>query len=241
MNTPGAVIPWQKGETVVRFLPDGRIYVEKVDEVHYPPKRIEARDLETVFGKSYIRCRPCLEDRTGILPKGTVEHLLISKNEEIGHVVVVYREKCVRPFRFWKGPGDITEINVGYPRMLFKFTVFGGAVVSLHVRAVKEDRLKNNTQTYYYPYTNVDPLGKACLGTYRYPQVEELYQISTFPDVFYELPNNADLYNPHHGGGIPLKKLLAANENREFDDSLLAACPDENYEKFVKADLDEAL
>lgn len=241
MNIPGKIIPWQEGETVVRFLPDGRIYVEKVDEVHYPPKRINVRDLEMVWGKSYVHHRPCLEERSGILPKGTVEHLTVSHGGKFGHVVVIYREKCVRPFRFWKGPGEIMEMSVGYPRLLFKFMVLDGTVMSLHVRAAREDRIKNDTQMYYYPYTNVTPDGGVCLGTYRYPPVKELRQLSTFPDVFYDLPNNADLYNPQHGGGMHLKKLLTANENREFNDSLLAACQNENYEKFVKAGLDEAL
>jgi len=128
----GKIIPWQDGETIVRFLPDGRIYVEKINEnIHYPPKRITIKDLETVWGESYIYHKPYLEERPGILPKGTVEFLTISQDEKIGYVIVICREKCIRLFRIWNGSGEISEINIGYPQLIFKFIVFSGMVTSL--------------------------------------------------------------------------------------------------------------
>jgi hypothetical protein len=79
------------------------------------------------------------------------------------------------------------------------------------------------------------------MGTYKYPTVKKLYQLNTFPDIFYDLPNNTDLYNPEDNNGMHLKKLLIKNENKEFDDSLLTTCPNESYEKFIKKGLDETL
>lgn len=220
VNIPGTVIPWQPGETVLRFLPNGKIYVEKVTEIPYPPKRIDPDDLEDAFARSYVQ-QTILEDRPGILPKGTVECITASRGNEIIRIVVILREKCIRPFKLGRDENsqEQKKFNVGYPKLLFKFTV-SKDTVGLYVRAVKTSVIRDSTELYYYPYTNIHVNGEVCLGTYRYPPVKELRHLETYPDVFYELENLPHLYHYH----ISLGEMIELNKDREFDDSLLVPC-----------------
>lgn len=230
MNVPGNVIPWQPGETVLRFLPNGKIYVEKVTEIPYPPKRINPEDLEDAFTKSHVQ-QTLIEDRPGILPKGTVECITASRGSEIIRIVVILREKCIRSFILGdENSQKQKKFNVGYPRLLFKFIVSKDKV-SLYVRAVKTSVIRDNTELYYYPYTNTYANGKVCLGDYHYPPIKELRHLETYPDVFYELENLPHLYHYH----ISLGEMIELNKDREFDDSLLVPCR-QTYVEFVKGE-----
>lgn len=231
MYQPGSMIPWVPGEVLLRFLPDGRVYVESVaEDTCVPPKRIDVSDLEQALTSSFVRKRMDVEFRTGVLPKGTVEVTAVTANGKLGHLIVIEREKCVAPFVLHLKDKEPLSCDVGYPRLLFKFAVFAGEVKSLQIRAAKEGPLRDNTPLYYYPYTNVYHDGYVCMGTYKYPPVREFWNLNTYPDIFYRLPNSTDLYNRP---GIILRELIELNREREFDDSLLEPCG-ETYGQFAQ-------
>lgn len=223
------------GETVLRLLPDGRIFVERVAEgMCYPPKRLDISDLEGIFARSRVWRPLRLEERSGLLPPDVVEVVTVSRGEWVGYIAVLRRDKGIRPYRFVDGKGKVHEFEVGYPGLLFRFTVFDGDVQELRVRAFK-GRIEKDSQLYFYPYTNVYPNGAVCLGNYRYPKVRDLRDLGSYPDVFFELANNSDLYR----GDVPLSELISANEGKEFDDSLLEPCG-ETYEEFMLAGIEAA-
>lgn len=231
MYQPGSIIPWVPGEVVLRFLPDGKIYVESVTEkTCIPPKRIDISDLEKALTSSFVQKRMDVEFRTGVLPKGTIEVVAVTLNDNLGHLVVIERKKCIAPFVLHVMDREPLSCDVGYPRLLFKFAVFAGKVKSLQIRAAKEGPLQDDTPLYYYPYTNVYHDGNVCMGTYKYPPVKEFWNLNTYPDIFYRLPNSTDLYNRP---GITLRELIEFNREREFDDSLLEPCG-ETYGQFAR-------
>jgi hypothetical protein len=238
MYEPGKLIPWQPGETVLRCMPDGSYIVEKVaSDICIPPKRLYAKDILEIFKKSYTRKNIDLELRPGILPKDTLEFMAISVDEQIGYIVIIKREGCIRPFCFVSQEGgkeQRLELNVGYPRLLFKFIVIDNTVMSLSVMAAKTGLIKDDTPLYLYPYTNVFETGAACLGRYKYPKIKELRHLSSYPDVFYEMENNGDIYL--YKSVMPIKEILVANKEKPFDEELLIPSG-QTYSKFADREL----
>lgn len=236
MYQPGSIIPWEPGETILRCMPDGSFIVEKVSDVCIPPKRLYTEDVFEVMGSSFVRHKLDVELRPGILPKGTVEFMTFSLEKKIGHVVIMEREKYIRPFRF-AGTGEDSqpkEFVVGYPRMLFKYIVMDGMVSSLSVAALKSGLIKDDTPLYLYPYTNVYLGGNVCLGSYTYPRIEGLRNLSSYPDVFYDMENTGNPYL--YESVISIRDMVLSNENREFNDDMLIPS-NLTYSDFVDREL----
>jgi hypothetical protein len=236
LMTPGRVIPWREGEVVIRIMREGDIYVEKVTrDICWPPKRVTEQDLQKIWMNSYVFQQTYIEQDMGILPSGTVEYIPVSTAEKGGFVIVIEREKSIRPFKIGMD-GQIHEFNIGYPRLLFRFFFLAGEFMSLHVRAVKGTKpVRKDTPLYSYPFSNVYSDGRACLGSYKYPPVKEPLNVETYPEVFFEMVNTIELHYPL-GGNMPLSKLIEICRDREFDDNLLIPCG-ETYEAFARKGL----
>jgi len=161
---------------------------------------------------------------SGPLPKNCIYYGVVERNSQSPtQIVAVEREPCIRPYN------HIGEIyRVGYPKLVFLYAVQGQMVKQTAVAAAKDEIIKNDSGMYVFPYANVYHNGIVCMGSFMYPPVKQLSDLSYFPEAFYIIEHT----HPNNVRGQKVYDLLKAAEDRPFNNDLLVF--DCTFEQFVK-------
>ncbi|SDO17918.1 E2 family protein D [Paenibacillus sp. yr247] len=114
--------------------------------------------------------------------------------------------------------GQTVYEKVGYPRLLFWFSLYNGKAEG-YVAAVKDAILKDSTELFRFPYSNVNQSGLMCWPTLKQHTIQDLRQLETLPFVFLGAPKNMDLYVSIQG--MNLRDLLDRMQHQDFNDDLL--------------------
>ena len=126
--------------------------------------------------------------------------------------------------------------NVGIPGLIFAVRVTNNKLQNLHVIAVKDKDITDETVVYRYPFTNVNGQGKVCLGGNLFSvgiENDNLKKLFEVPFKFFSMPNtgadHASTYYP------AAEELFRRYNNTEFDESILVVNNYyENYKKFIE-------
>lgn len=161
---------------------------------------------------------------SGPLPKNCIYYGVVERNsQKPEQVIIIEREACIRPYNHLG-----TILQVGYPKLLFCYRVVSENVQTFYVAAAVDEIIKNSSEIYLFPYANVYLGGNVCMGSFVYPLLRELAELTYYPEAFYTI-EHTHLTNAKNQ---LIADLLEKNENKAFDSKLLI--PDCNFEKFVK-------
>lgn len=181
----------------------------RVDECSGASRRVKHISLESFLSGVLA----CTEQRaiaySGLLPSGCIAY-----NHSLEREVV-----CIEyPERY----GDITYQETLYerlplPRLLFKFQYTPGRPVhTCWMAAAGEGRLRPSTPLYRFPFSNVYPDRRICLGRNALPAIDAPIQLQALPELILRMPNNDDLYNPEaNRKGFCFRELLEYVRERE--------------------------
>lgn len=92
---------------------------------------------------------------------------------------------------------DQRIVGLPFPNLVFGFVLDGQVVTRKYVVAVKTSRLTMETELYKYPYSNVYDDARACWE--GLPEIQEVFQAGTLPDLFFASPDNGHLYGNSQG------------------------------------------
>ncbi|MBJ7967687.1 MULTISPECIES: hypothetical protein [Bacillus cereus group] len=151
---------------------------------------------------------------SGILPKGCVKHEVLSQKGDKQSVWIEI-PKAQWDIQFFERPFQ----QVGFPRLLFRYTVYQNKVTNISIFALKEDTaLEEGMKLYRFPYSNVNANGSVCTGRVMIPEIRTLKDLETFHVLFFASSFNHDLTYTHTE---PVGELFKRFENQSFDDSIL--------------------
>ena len=98
---------------------------------------------------------------------------------------------------------DISYFGTEYehfplPRLVFAFryTPEDGKIINSRLCVVKDERLTEQTPTFFYPFSNVYAEGRICLGNNALPAYKDPTRIFTLACFILRMPNNNDMFNP---------------------------------------------
>ncbi|MDC3424283.1 hypothetical protein NC797_07145 [Aquibacillus sp. 3ASR75-11] len=150
---------------------------------------------------------------TPILPNNCIK--LVSTIR--GYEVLIELPKRKIPVEYRK-----KQVTIGFPRMIFKYSIVGESIRSLKIVAVKDSgRINENTGVFYFPYSNVHhSSGEVCMGTNQFPKIDCLSQLDSVHYLFFAAPFGDD-YGTMSLAGAGLSELFNKFIDREFDDDLL--------------------
>lgn len=125
-------------------------------------------------------------------------------------------------------PMDITYFddvykNVGMPRLLFAIKIYKNVIQTVKVMAVKDFIIKEDTELYEYPFSNVSRgSGNVCFGMNRISSIDipSLTALHSIPDMFLSMPNNNDSYG-HNLSGLAYRPLLEELVDKPFNNDWL--------------------
>lgn len=179
-------------------------------------------ETAVTFKDFYLALKEVMEQGTqdnthyssGVLPKGCIKHEVLSKSGD-KQAVWIEVPKAQWDIHFFERPFQ----QVGFPRLLFRYTVYQKRVTNISVFAVKEDMaLEEGMKLYQFPYSNVHPSGSVCTGRVVIPEFRALKDLETFHVLFFASSFNHDLTHTHTE---PVGELFKRFENQSFDDSIL--------------------
>ncbi|GAK41967.1 putative PRTRC system protein B [Paenibacillus sp. TCA20] len=116
---------------------------------------------------------------------------------------------------------DFSFESIPYPKMVFAFAVAGKTLISAYVAAYKDLSLRDTSELYRFPYSNVYDSGKLCYWTNEL--VHDLVQLQTFPYQWREVPNNDHIYFSGETNKIKdtLYNVFDMFKNKPFDYDIL--------------------
>lgn len=133
---------------------------------------------------------------------------------------VLHREKFLAPMKVYnRFHGDI-----GYPGLLFGINVVNNRLSNLSVVAVKDTDINEDTEIYYYPYTNVSGIdGRVCLGSNIFDTgILDGDKLFNVPNEFFSMPNTLHSYSfKNNTKRYEFEELVISLKNKDFDDNLL--------------------
>ncbi len=135
-------------------------------------------ETAVTFKDFYLALKEVMEQGTqdnthyssGVLPKGCIKHEVLSKSGD-KQAVWIEVPKAQWDIHFFERPFQ----QVGFPRLLFRYTVYQKRVTNISVFAVKEDmELEEGMKLYQFPYSNVHPSGSVCTSRVVIPEFRTL-------------------------------------------------------------------
>lgn len=147
------------------------------------------------------------------LPKNCVFYGVVERHSQVPIVnIAIEREGCIRLYNHF---GDILE--VGYPKLVFLYSIKGNRVSGSCVGAVTDEIIKSGSPVYHFPYGNVFNNGGICMGSYAHPEVNELSDITYFPEPFYLIEHT----HTNNAKNQLVKDLLDQSMGKPFNNELL--------------------
>lgn len=96
---------------------------------------------------------------------------------------------------------DVTYQDTEYrdfplPRLVFGLRILGnGKVAECSMGVVADEKPTEDTQMYFYPFSNVHPDGKVCTGNNVLPRYKKFSAMKNFPRYLLSLPDNDDMFS----------------------------------------------
>ena len=125
--------------------------------------------------------------------------------------------------------------NVGIPGLIFAVRVTNNKLQNLHVVAVKDKEITNETIIYRYPFTNVNGIGRVCLGNNLFSvgiENNNLKKLFEVPFQFFSMPNTGAEYVSTYYPAA--EELFRKYNNKDFDDEILVVSNYSNYMDFIE-------
>lgn len=167
---------------------------------------------------------------TGILPSNII--CVNSDNKGKRYAVVEY------PY----DRADITYMNTVYkdfplPRLIFGFTIeSSGRISGVNLGVPNLGNLKENTQMFEYPFSNVQRFGM-CTGANALPHIKSLQSLKNLPDFILSLPDNDDYYQDRHNqlklGHRDLMEHLKDKDRQYYYDNILVPMHNSTLKNFL--------
>ena len=89
--------------------------------------------------------------------------------------------------------------NFPLPRLVFGLRVLGnGKVAECSMGVVADETPTEETQMFYYPFSNVYSDGRVCVGNNVMPRYKKLTAMKNFPRYLLGLPDNDDMFDREH-------------------------------------------
>ena len=82
------------------------------------------------------------------------------------------------------------------PRLVFGLRILeNGKVAECSMGVVADEKPTEDTQMFFYPFSNVHPDGKVCTGNNVLPRYKKLSAMKNFPRYLLGLPDNDDMFS----------------------------------------------
>lgn len=153
---------------------------------------------------------------TPILPKNCVKFVWRDKARGKADIYIVV------PKQRWNITFFETPIpQVGFPRMVFKYSINRKKVNLSTIIALKDDGpITKNTPIFHFPFSHVSNDGNVCMGGNIFPDIDEIQQVGTFHNLFISSPFSTD-YGAKTLTGMSVNQLFDSLKNKDFDDDWL--------------------
>jgi hypothetical protein len=157
---------------------------------------------------------------TPLLPRGSIRYI-----ESNGG----WRSFCfmeVPPHRRTVYYHEAVIEDVPFPRLIFGFELMQRDgkhdITSVMLGALEDQILANEeSEVYFYPYTNVYSDFKVCWGGSQLPCLDRISQLTTIPELFFNSPNSDCYYNSSNVSNLPYRELVETLKGKEFPDGFL--------------------
>lgn len=128
---------------------------------------------------------------SGVMPKNCVHFELLSTDfSKRAYWIEVPKNQW--DITFYGNPFE----KVGFPRMLFRYTLLDNRIINVHVFALREEQeITEDMPLYHFPYSNVHSSGMVCTGSVAYPNIQSPRQLESFHALFFGSDFNHDLSN----------------------------------------------
>jgi Prokaryotic E2 family D len=186
--------------------------------------KMTLNDLIAEIEDATVREEELIE--TPVLPTNCIKFVWRDINRCIADIYILV------PKQRW----DITFFEtpipkVGFPRMIFKYSIERKKVHLKTIVAVKDDGpIKKDTPVYHFPFSHVSHDGRVCMGGNTFPDIEEMQQISTFHHLFLGSPFTTD-YGAKTTTGKTVNQLFDELSNKDFNDEWLLPILKSSYEQ----------
>lgn len=154
---------------------------------------------------------------TPILPQNTLKFIWRNMRKQIAEVFIE-----VPSGQFDAKLFEREYKQVGFPRMIFNYTVTGNSVRLSKILAVKNDGklITHDTPLYQFPYPHVSTDGSVCMGGNAFPKIKDYRQLATFHMLFIGSPFSGD-YGAKTMLNLPISEVFPQAENKPFNDDWL--------------------
>ncbi len=150
--------------------------------------------------------------RKNISPQSLSECFLTSRVNDERHSTGLLPENCIMVvtekkftcyfIRYPELSADFQYFDTEYrhfpiPRLVFgfKYLPMDHKIAGCSVCVVKDERLKEDTILYRYPFSNVSGGGHICLGNNALPVYKDPSRLHTLASYILRMPNNNDHYS----------------------------------------------
>lgn len=112
--------------------------------------------------------------------------------------------------------------QVGFPRMIFKYSLDKNKVKLSKIFAVKDDGrpITHDTPLYNFPFSHVSSSGGVCMGGNIFPDIQRMQQLETYHMLFIGSPFSND-YGAKTLSNYPLGQLFDHLVKKQFNDEWL--------------------
>lgn len=157
---------------------------------------------------------------TPILPKGTIQYA----TDDAGLRSYCFFEVQPQNRRVYYHEAVIE--NIPFPRLIFGFELISKEdkqeITKVFVGALESQSITNeDSEVYFYPYTNVDANFQICWGGQQLPSLERISQLTTIPELFFNSPNSDCYYLSANISGMTYRELVEQVKDKEFPDAYL--------------------
>lgn len=141
----------------------------------------------------------------------------------VERIVVIERPVLKRPYNHF---GETWEVY--YPKLLFFYRLRETKVKTAAVAAVLDEIIKDNTRVFYFPFGNVFKDHRLCMGTYKFPPINELAELTYQPEQWYLIEHD----HIDNACGQKIINLLKLAKEKPLDEGQLQfAC---TYKKWLE-------
>jgi hypothetical protein len=116
--------------------------------------------------------------------------------------------------------------NVSFPRLLFGFELTMRkeelVITDVKVAALEDSSMiSEDSQVYFYPYTNVQNTFSVCWNGQIMPSVKRVSQLGTIPELFFNSPNSDCYYASANLSKLSYRELVTKIKGKQFPDEYL--------------------
>lgn len=215
-NVTGNSVEKEIGNEFVIRLRDDSLPI--IEEYQNDIKLGEGLYLHEDVAEALVRSYTTGVVQTPILPRGT---LYYTESHE-GMACFCFME--VPPHRRTVYYHEAIIEDIPFPRLIFGFELKKGdqyQISKVWIGAVDDQCPNEESEVYYYPYTNVYPDFKVCWGSAELPRLARISQLTTIPELFFGSPNSDCLYSSANQSGMSYRELVETIKGQEFPTTYL--------------------